>query len=224
MEVFTNLIWAILSIGFGFYILLFGRKVLWATLGIMALIATARLLAIFVAGVDFPWQLIEIKAWGLVGIAFGAGALGVILGRLKAGLAVGAIGFIAGADIILWFYEISSHLIVDVARLSEQVALVIGILLILIGGLVGLWLIHKYREPILIIVTMLVGVELIRDGFRLDSQSSLTAIIIITLALVGILVQYADYLRETEAKTPLVETQQTASSVAYFQSFEMEED
>jgi len=224
MEFVLNLIWAIVSIGLGFYTLLFGRKVLWATLGIMALIATARLLAVFVAGVDSGRQLIELEAWDLVGIAFAAGALGVILGKFKQGIAVSVIGFIAGADIILWFYEISSHLIIVVARLSEQIALGIGLLSLLFGGLIGLWLVRKYRDEILIIVTMLVGVQLIQDGFRLDSKSSLTAIIIITLALVGVLVQYADYLREMESKAPLIGSQQADSTLAFFQSLEIDEE
>ena len=203
MEFVSNLIWAIVIVGLGFYTLLLGRKVLWATLGVMALIATARVLAIFVAGVNSGRQLIELEAWDLVGIAFAAGVLGLILGKFKPIIAVSVIGFIAGADIILWFYEISSHLIVEVARLSEQVAFGIGLLSLLFGGLLGAWLARKYGDEIIIIVTMLVGVQLIQDGFRFDSKSSLTAIIIITLALVGVLVQYADYLREMEFQSSL---------------------
>ena len=79
-------------------------------------------------------------------------------------------------------------------------------------------------NTILIIVTMLVGVQLILNGFRLDSKSSLTAIVIISLALVGVMVQYADYLREIEAKTPLLGSQQTDSSQAFFQSLELDEE
>ena len=223
MEFVSNLIWAIVIVGLGFYTLLFGRKVLWATLGVMALIATARVLAIFIAGVDSGRQLIDLGAWDLVGIAFAAGALGVILGKFKPGIAVSVIGFIAGADITLWFYEISSHLIVEVARLSEQVALGIGLLSLLLGGLLGAWLVRKYGGEIIIIVTMLVGVQLILDGFQLDSKSSLTAIMIITLALVGVLVQYADYLREMESKAPLIGTQQADSTLDFFQSLELDE-
>ena len=224
MEFALNLIWAIVIVGLGFYTLLFGRKVLWATLGVMVLIATARFLAIYVAGVNFGRQLIELGAWDLVGIAFAAGALGVILGKFKQGIAVGVIGFIAGADITLWFYEISSHLIVVVAQLSEQVALGIGLLSLLIGGLFGAWLVRKYGDEIIIIVTMLVGVQLILNGFQFDSKSSLTAIIIITLALVGVLVQYADYLREMESKAPLIGSQQADSTLDFFQSLEIDEE
>ncbi len=224
MEIMLNLIWVIVSIGLGFYTLFFGRKVLWATLGIMALIATARLLAVFVAGVALAWQLIEIEAWDLVGIAFAAGALGVIFGKFKPGIAVNVIGFIAGADIILWFYKISFHLIVVVARLPEQVALGVGLLLLLFGGLIGAWLARKYGDEIIIIVTMLVGVQLIQDGFRLDSKSSLTAIIITALALVGVLVQYADYLREMESKAPLIGSQQADSTLDFFQSLEIDKE
>jgi len=223
MEFVINLILAVVAIGLGGYILLFGRKVLWATLGIMALAATANLLAVLVVGADFGWQLIDFKEWGLVVITIAVGALGFVLGRFKPEIAVGVIGFIAGADIALWFYEISSHFVIEVARLSEQISLGIGLLLLLMGGLIGLWLARKYRDEILIIVTMLVGVQLIHDGFRFDSTSSVTAILMIILALVGILVQYAGYLRELEAKTPLLSGETTVSSVAYFQDLELDE-
>jgi hypothetical protein len=70
---------------------------------------------------------------------------------------------------------------------------------------------------------MLVGVQLILDGFQFDNKSGLTAIIMISLALVGVLVQYADYLREMEAKTPLLSSQQAASSLDFFQDLEIED-
>ena len=86
-----------------------------------------------------------------------------------------------------------------------------------------MWLVRKYRDELLIIVTMLVGVQLILNGFQLDSKSSLTAIVIISLALVGVLVQYAHYLREIEAKTPLIDSQQADSSLDFFESLEIDE-
>jgi len=41
---------------------------------------------------------------------------------------------------------------------------------------------------------------------------------------VGVLVQYADYLREMEVKSPLIGSQQTASSLDFFQSLEIDEE
>jgi hypothetical protein len=90
--------------------------------------------------------------------------------------------------------------------------------------LLGAWLVRKYGDEVIIIVTMLVGVQLILDGFQLDSKSSLTAMIIITLALVGVLVQYADYLREMESKAPLIGSQQADSTLDFFQSLEIDEE
>jgi hypothetical protein len=223
-ESVVNFIWAIVGTLFGGYILLFGRKALWATLGVIGLVVSANLLAIFVAGADRGWDLFRLNAWGLVGIAVVFGLLGILLSRFKPDLAVGIIGFVAGADIALWLYEISAYVITEVAQLSESLAVGIGWVLILIGGLLGFWLIRRYRDEVLILVTVIIGTELINDALQFNGSSSLSAIIILSLALVGILVQYAEYLREMEAKAPLIGSGQMASSLAFFQSLEMDEE
>jgi hypothetical protein len=63
----------------------------------------------------------------------------------------------------------------------------------------GLWLVKQSRDEALILITMVVGVELIQDALRLNKSSSWTAIVIVCLALAGVMVQYANYLRETKA-------------------------
>jgi hypothetical protein len=224
MEIIYTLILIVLSLVFGGYILFFGRNKLWATLGVIGLAATGNLLAIFVAGLDSGWELVKSGAWILVAIAAGAGLLGIGLAKVKPAIAVLVIGFIAGADIALWFYEISAHIFTEIIQLPESAIIWIGLGISVIGGAVGYWLIRKYRDETLILITMLVGTELINDGLRLDSQSSLKAIIIITLALAGILWQYADYLRELEAETPFEQKTPTVSSMAYFQELELEDD
>jgi hypothetical protein len=224
MDIIINLIWAIVGTILGGYILLFGRKALWVTLGGISLIVSANLLAIFVLNADRGWDLFRLNAWGLVGIAAIIGLLGILLGRLKPKLAVGIIGFVAGANITLWLYEISAYLITEVAQLPEGLAIGIGWVLIIIGGILGFWLIRRYRDEVLILVTVIIGTELIDDALQFNGNSSLSAIAILGLALAGILVQYADYLREKEAQTPLVDSQQFVSSLAFFQSLEMDEE
>ena len=219
MQLIISFIGFFVAIVFGFYILFAGRKVLWATLGIIALSAAGNLLAVLVAGLENSYALIQAEEWLLLGIAFAVGALGIFIGRSKPDLAVYLIGFIAGADAALWIYDISTHLITNVANQSEDVALWVGILIIVIGGLLGLWLVRTLRDEALIFVSMVVGAQLIQAALGLSKTSSWTAIIILTLSLAGVLVQYAIYLREIKAEE--LEPEPQASSMAYFQDLEL---
>lgn len=217
---FLNLLGSIIGVLLGGYILFAGRKAVWATLGIVGLVATANLLAVLVAGVDAGRDLLEMQAWGLLGLAAVVGGLGIVVGRIKPDLAVLFIGFIAGADVVLWFYDISTYLVTSVAHLSELAATWTGLVVLFIGGLFGLWLVRKARDEALVLITMLVGVQIIQNALGLSTTSSWTAIIMITLALAGVLVQYASYLREFKAEQ--TEPEPDISSVAYFHDLELE--
>lgn len=202
MNFILGLLGTIVGVGLGGYILLYGRRALWATLGIIALAATANLLAVLVAGADSGIDLIGLKAWALLGIALAAGALGVYLGRTRPPLAVAVIGFAAGADVALWLYDISFYVVTAVAQLSEQMAPLVGVAIIVVGGLGGLWFVRKFRDEALVIITMLVGVQLIGRGLGLSPSSSWTAVIALSLALFSVIWQYADYLRDLNVDTP----------------------
>lgn len=217
---FLNLIATIVMIILGFYILFAGRHLIWATLGIVGLSAAANLLAVLVGGGSTGRDLITNQQWVLVAIVILVAVIGVMLGKYKPDLAVFFIGFIAGADASLWFYDILTHFITNVARQSERSAYVTGLVLILIGGFLGLWVIRKIREEALILITMLVGTQLILDGFGFSPTSSWTAIVMITLALAGVLLQYAIYLREI--KSDELTPQPHPSSLAYFQDLELD--
>ena len=173
-------IYVIVGILFGVIILFDGRRKLWATLGIVSLTVSARSLAVFAAGLESGRELIEFQEWNLVGIAIALGILGIALGWFKPILGVLIIGFAAGADVGLWFYEISSYLVVEVAQLPDQVAQLIGLGIVIIGGLLGLWLVRRVRDEALILITMLIGVQLIQDALGLNPDSSWTAILIIS--------------------------------------------
>jgi hypothetical protein len=198
MEFLLYLLGLILGVVLGGYILLYGRRSLWATLGVVGLAATANLLAVLVAGVDTGRDLIYGQAWDLLGIALAVGVVGVVLGRFAPALAVLLIGFVAGADVALWLYDISAYLITAVAQLSEQIALWVGLGIILLGGLAGLWFVRKYRDEALILITMVLGTQLIILGLGISTRSSWTAIVALGLALFGVVRQYADYLSESE--------------------------
>ena len=213
-------IYGIIGILFGVVILFDGRRRLWATFGIVSLTVSARLLAIFAAGLESGRDLIEFQQWNLAAIAIAIGVVGIVLGWLAPKLSVLIIGFAAGADVTLWFYEISSYLIIEVAQMSELAAQVAGLGIIIIGGLLGMWLVRRSRDEALILITMLIGVQLIQDAVGLNTDSSWTAILIITLGLAGILAQYAMYLREQQQGQ--TELEPHASSIAYFQDLELD--
>ena len=215
-----NLLLSIFIIVLGFYILFAGRHVIWATLGIVALTAAANLLAVVVAGGSTGRDLIEMQEWRLVGIAVLLGVLGILLGKFKPDWAVLSIGFIAGADAALWFYSVTVNLMTNVAKQSGQTAYLTGLIILLVGGLLGLWLARLVRDEALILITMLVGTQLILAGFGFSPTSSWTAIIMITLALAGVLVQYAIYLREI--KSNQLHPEPHPSSLAYFQDLELD--
>jgi hypothetical protein len=213
----------IILVVLGGYILFAGRRYIWATMGIVGLTVTARLLSVLVAGFDTGRELIEFREWGLVGIAVIVGLVGIVLGRVKPNLAVLLIGFAAGADLALWLYDIVAYTITDVAQLPESMVVWVALAVIIIGGLLGLWLVRKYRDEALILITMLIGVQFIQDALAFDKSSSWTAIIILALGLAGVLVQYAFYLREIKALSERTEPKPSASSVAYFQDLQLEE-
>lgn len=221
LEIILKLGLAFVLVLAGAYILFAGRRALWATLGILALWATANILAVLVAGVSNGRELLAIQDWTLVGIALAAGLLGMLFGRFLPGLAMSLIGFIAGADVALWLYDIAAYMITDLANLSEQTALIAGVVLILIGGLLGLWFIRKTRDEGLILISMIIGVELIQDALRLDPSSSWTAIAILSLALAGVLVQYTDYMRGIKASNMSDGPPVPESSMAYFQDLDI---
>jgi hypothetical protein len=192
-------------------------------MGIVGLVVTARLLAILVAGLDTGRELIEFREWGMVGLALVAGLVGVVIGRLKPNLAALLIGVAAGADLALFLYDIAASLITEVARLPENLVVWVTLAVIIVGGLFGLWLIRQSRDEALILITMLIGAQLILDALVLDRSSSWTAIIMLSLGLAGLLVQYAAYLRQRKARSEQREPGPDGSSVAYFQNLQLDE-
>ena len=220
LEFILGIIAIIIGMIIGGYILFAGRRALPITLAFIAFATGANLLAIFVAGVNNGLELIDLEAWWMLGIAVVIGVVGFFLGKVRPDLAVSAIGFIAGAELAVWFYEISTYFITSVINQSEQIALWVGLGILVIGGLLGVWLVRVSRDEALILITMIVGVSIIQVVLGLSTTSSWTAIFILTLALAGVLVQYALYLREIKIDETMIEPQ--VSSTAYFQDLELE--
>lgn len=214
-----GLVGTIIGVALGSWILFAGRHAIHITLGIIGLSATANFFANFVLDLDNGWDLINSQQWLFMGIALVIGVIGFLFGRAKPQVAKQVIGFAAGADITLWFYDISTHIMTNVAQLSETAAIVVGLVLFFIGGMLGLWLVRTVEDEALILITMIVGAQMIQAALGLNRTSGLTAILVLTLALAGLLVQYALYLREIKSEQLEIEPQ--PSSVAYFQDLEL---
>lgn len=127
LDLLLNLLLVVGMVSLGGVILLAGRRLLWVTLGVVSTVAVANLLAVLVAGGDSGIELVTSQRWWLVLVAVAAGALGVYLGRNKLDIAVLAVGFIAGADLSLWFYKIWYQISTRQAQLSDNAATVLGL-------------------------------------------------------------------------------------------------
>jgi choline-glycine betaine transporter len=68
-----------------------------------------------------------------------------------------------------------------------------------LGGLLGLWFVRQYRDEALILITMVLGTQMIILGLGLSTSSNWTAIVALCLALFGIVRQYADYSGELDS-------------------------
>jgi hypothetical protein len=191
----------LVGIGIGGYILLAGRRYLWITLGIIGLSATANLLAVLATPYDTGWDLAENGEWLLVLISLGMALVGIYIGRNLKHIAVPVIGFAAGADIALWLFDIIHYTTSQIEQLPENTAIWLGILVIIIGGLVGLLLTRRSPDVAIILISMVIGTEIFIQALRLNRSTNFTAVISLSLALIGVVVQYASYLREERSET-----------------------
>jgi hypothetical protein len=202
LNTLLNIIITILAVILGFFILIRGKRYLWATAGVIMTIASANLLAILVARLDNAWELIELGRWQLTLIALGIGLVGVLLGRYKPDIASLIVGFLACADIALWFSDILVYLFDSIAGLPGNISLWIGIGLLFIGGIPGLYLTRRYPRRAIIVISVLVGVQIINLALGLSPTSSFSAVVLLSLTLLGVVVQYAEYARSMNKAAP----------------------
>ncbi|MCA9875201.1 MAG: hypothetical protein KC441_16135 [Anaerolineales bacterium] len=193
----------VLGLVIGGVVLLTGRRAIWISLAIVGLVATGNLLAVIVAGLNSGLDLIRQSEWLLVAIAVGVGALGWYIGQTRRNLATALIGIVAGVDMALWLREIIQYISSGAGPTGEGTAVLLNLPAILIGGLLGWWFVRAFRDEALILLTVIMGVEIIYLALGLSSSRAFTAVILLSLALAGVVVQYADYLRGVKAQTPL---------------------
>jgi hypothetical protein len=190
---------SLVGVAIGGFVLLTGRRQLWATLGFVALWSTAKILSVLTIQGTAGWDLIDQNAWNLLLIAVCVGVTGILIGRFLPGPAVILIGFATGANTGLWFLELMRYLLVH-AQLTDQAARIIGWIVVIACGVGGAYLVRRYRDEALILITMLMGTEMIVISLRLDGNSQITAVISLSLAFLGVVIQYADYLREMKGR------------------------
>ena len=222
LEFLLNLLVILAGVALGGYILFFGRRVLSVTLGIVTLAVSANVIAVLVADVDSGRELVDAGEWTLVLIAVAIGGIGVALGRFTPKLAGSLIGIIAGANVALWLRDIAIYGFDALSSTSEQMSIIIGVALLIGGGLAGLWAVQKNPDEALMIITMIIGAKLIVDTLQLSETRSITVVIMLSLALAGILVQYSAYLRELKFQESRTVQEQMSTGLDYFINLDLD--
>jgi hypothetical protein len=126
-------------------------------------------------------------------IALAIGLAGVLLGRSNKDLALILIGFGAGAYIATFLDRILLYM-------SGETAITLTwwlVLLFALAGILGVYLMRRSPDEALIFISVILGTSVITTALNLSGESSFTAVITLSLALIGILFQYAAYMKET---------------------------
>lgn len=203
LDILIAILLFLVGIVLGFYLLLLGRRKLVLTTVIICLAATSGLLALVFYQERSGWFLAESRDWLLLAIAAAAGVIGGILGARAKHIAAYVIGFFAGGYIGLWFYQIAHYLVVELANWPERTAFWVGVAILVVGGFLGVLLTHRSEAVALIMISVFIGTDLIILVLNLDSSKSFTAVLALSLALLGLVVQYAQYLREIRVDSSL---------------------
>ena len=186
-----HFILTVLILGLGGLLLLTGRKYIWVLLGAGGFLIAATLAA-EVQGLPNIWALVEQRMWISLLISVGIGALGVYVGQNYEHLSTDIIGFAVGLFIATWFDEILLYL----NGQNQDDFTWWLVLLFIAAGIIGVWVTRQDPDQALILISVVIGARTIADGLNLDPSQNITAVISLGLALTGVVVQYASYLRE----------------------------
>jgi hypothetical protein len=206
----------------GIYLLLLGRRTLILTTAIICLSGTGSLLALIFLGESNAWALTDEPSWLLLGITAAVAIVGGVLGARAEHIASMVIGFFAGGYIGLWFYGIAFYVTVNIAQWPEQTAFWVGVAILIVGGLLGIFFTLRSEAVAVILISVAVGADLISRALNLSPSSNITAVITISLALLGLIVQYAQYLREIRAERPSLIAEVGAAPAPEY--FDLDED
>jgi hypothetical protein len=181
----------VVFLGLGGILLLAGRQYLWILLGGGGFLIAAAIAAEF-EGLANDWALVQELQWLPLLFALVVGILGIYIGRRYKNLAADLIGFGVGVLIATWLDEIL--LVMNNQEASELTWWVI--LLFIVAGFIGVWITRQDRDQALILISVIIGSNTIINVLDLDQSKNYTAVISLSLALTGVVLQYAAYLRE----------------------------
>lgn len=189
-----NLLIILIAIAVGGTILLAGRRFMWLLFGVAGLLVAATFIA-ELQGLPNAYALLQNRDWTALLIALAVGGVGVLISLyLQHSHRIAPfVGFIAGLLIAGWFDEIIYYL---ADRPPETGFTWWMALIFLAAGVLGLLLARRSPEETLIFVSVIVGAYLISQTLNLNPSSSFAAVITLGLALLGVVVQYASFLRE----------------------------
>jgi hypothetical protein len=158
---------AILTIGLGILLLLFGRRLFWL------FVATAG----FIAGLTFATQVMHGQPeLVILLIAIVAGIIGAFLGILLEGVAILIAGFLAGG-------YLATSLVAALGLTLSAGNWVIYI----IGGIVGLILVAALFDWAIILLSTLFGTEIIMPFLKVPTPTYW--LVFLVLIIIGIIVQ-----------------------------------
>ena len=181
---------AIVGTLLGALALMFGRQYYALLLGLIVAVVTAYFLAIL-NGLEGEFALITSGEWLSLLLAIGAGVIGYFVGRYDRDIAITIIGFLTGTYLATLLDEVILHL---TGRESPLTWWLLAIFLA--SGLLGAYAIRRNPDELLILLSVTLGISLIDSSVAVLAGSILRAILLLSLALVGVVYQYAAYIRE----------------------------
>jgi len=196
LDYLLSILFLVVGLLIGSFLLIYGRWKLVGTTALISMAAVGSLIAFVVLGENNAWALTEEPNWLLLGITVAAGVIGAILGARAEHIAAAVIGLFAGGYIALWFLDVAIHIVVSIGKLPEAMSFWVGVAVLIIGGILGFLLTRRSEPEALIMISVFVGADIIIRSLNLDQNKPITAVIAISLALLGVVFQYAQYLRE----------------------------
>lgn len=195
-EFLVELLVFVVGMTVGVTALLSGRRKLWVMLAAVGLYVTLQV-TIELLGYDRLWDLVENGEWVWILVAVGMALLGAIIGRTNVRLTHMIIGFLVGVVAMLWLDEIILYALgySPEAQPTEWWM----ILLVVLGGVVGLVVTVRYPDTSLILYSSIVGTNLIMNTLHLDPNWRWVAILTLSFLLLGVVMQFAQLLREQKA-------------------------
>ena len=181
---------ALLTLVLGIVLLLFGRRAFWIFVAVAGFIAGLTLATQYLSGQS---ELVILL------IAIVAGVIGAVLAIMLEWLAILIAGFLAGGFL-------ATTLAVSLGMATTSGNWVVYI----IGGIIGLILVAALFDWAIIILSVLLGADLIMSGLKIPS-STYYWVIFVVLIIVGIVVQAGFWHRRYPVKRTWGRRQSTES-------------